>query len=97
MSRLDDTAKALKELGHPVRLTIFRRLVRAGYQGLAVGTLQEELDIPGSTLSHHIASLVSAGLLSQRRQGRVLYCVPEYDRLNGVIEFLREECYQDDG
>lgn len=97
MSRLDDTAKALKELGHPVRLTIFRRLVRSGYQGLAVGTLQEELDIPGSTLSHHIASLVSAGLLSQRRQGRVLYCVPEYDRLNGVIEFLREECCQDDG
>ena len=97
MSRLDDTAKALKELGHPVRLTIFRRLVRAGYQGLAVGTLQEELGIPGSTLSHHIASLVSAGLLSQRREGRVLYCIPEYDRLNGVIEFLREECCQDDG
>ena len=97
MSRLDDTAKALKELGHPVRLTIFRRLVRSGYQGLAVGTLQEELGIPGSTLSHHIASLVSAGLLSQRREGRVLYCVPEYDRLNGVVEFLREECCQDDG
>ena len=97
MSRLDDTAKALKELGHPVRLSIFRRLVRSGYQGLAVGTLQEELGIPGSTLSHHIASLVSAGLLSQRREGRVLYCVPEYDRLNGVIEFLREECCQDDG
>ena len=97
MSRLDDTAKALKELGHPVRLTIFRRLVRSGYQGLAVGTLQEELGIPGSTLSHHIASLVSAGLLSQRREGRVLYCVPEYDRLNGVLEFLREECCQDDG
>ena len=91
MSRLDDTARALKELGHPVRLSIFRRLVRSGYQGLAVGTLQEELGIPGSTLSHHIASLVSAGLLSQRREGRVLYCVPEYDRLNGVIEFLREE------
>lgn len=96
MSRLDDTAKALKELGHPVRLTIFRRLVRSGYQGLAVGTLQDELGIPGSTLSHHIASLVSAGLLSQRREGRVLYCVAEYDRLNGVIEFLREECCQDD-
>ena len=96
MSRLDDTAKALKELGHPVRLSIFRRLVRSGYQGLAVGTLQEEFGIPGSTLSHHIASLVSAGLLSQRREGRVLYCVPEYDRLNGVIEFLREECCQDD-
>ncbi len=97
MSLLDDTAKALKELGHPVRLSIFRRLVRSGYQGLAVGTLQEELGIPGSTLSHHIASLVSAGLLSQRREGRILYCVPEYDRLNEVISFLREECCQDEG
>ncbi len=97
MSRLDDTAKALKELGHPVRLGIFRRLVRAGHQGLAVGCLQEELGIPGSTLSHHIASLVSAGLLSQRREGRTLYCIPEYDRLNEVIGFLRDECCQDEG
>ena len=96
MSQLDDIAKALKELGHPVRLSIFRRLVRSGYQGLAVGALQEELGIPGSTLSHHIASLVSAGLLSQRREGRVLYCVAEFERLNAVIDFLQEECCQDE-
>lgn len=96
MTQVEDIAKALKELGHPIRLGIFRRLVRSGYQGLAVGTLQEELGIPGSTLSHHIASLVSAGLLSQRREGRVLYCVPEYDRLNAVIDFLQEECCQDE-
>ncbi|MCF1432020.1 MAG: helix-turn-helix domain-containing protein [Shewanella sp.] len=76
-------------------MRIFRRLVRAGYQGLAVDTLQEQLGIPGSTLSHHIASLVSAVLLSQRREGRVLYCVPDSDRLNAVIDFLQEECCQD--
>ena len=97
MSQLDDTAKVLKELGHPVRLGIFRRLVRSGHHGLAVGCLQEELGIPGSTLSHHIASLISAGLLSQRREGRILYCVPAYDRLNEVIGFLRDECCQDEG
>ncbi|MCL1036308.1 metalloregulator ArsR/SmtB family transcription factor [Shewanella submarina] len=96
MTQVEDIAKALKELGHPIRLSIFRRLVRSGHQGLAVGNLQEELGIPGSTLSHHIASLMSAGLLSQRREGRVLYCVPEYDRLNAVIDFLQEECCQDE-
>ncbi|MGB1298715.1 MAG: ArsR/SmtB family transcription factor, partial [Psychrobium sp.] len=52
-STIEDTAKALKELGHPIRLTIFKRLVKSGMQGLAVGQLQKELKIPNSTLSHH--------------------------------------------
>ena len=63
---LEVVAKALKELGHPIRLTIYKSVVKAGYQGIAVGGLQEELGIPGSTLSHHISSLASAGLISQR-------------------------------
>lgn len=58
---LEVVAKALKELGHPIRLTIYKSVVKAGYQGIAVGGLQEELGIPGSTLSHHISSLASAG------------------------------------
>ncbi|MRI31675.1 transcriptional regulator [Endozoicomonas sp. OPT23] len=89
-------AKALKELGHPTRLTLYKRLVKAGHQGLAVGKIQEELEIPGSTLSHHISSLVSAGLLKQRREGRTLYCVPDYDQLNEVITFLQDECCSDE-
>ncbi|WP_263079424.1 helix-turn-helix domain-containing protein [Endozoicomonas sp. Mp262] len=95
MSQTEVIAKALKELGHPTRLSIFKRLVRAGYQGLAVGVLQEELKIPGSTLSHHISSLVSANLLVQRREGRVLFCVPNYDQLHNVIHFLQGECCAD--
>jgi len=46
-------AKAFKELGHPTRLVIFKRLVKSGFQGVAVGAVQEEINIPGSTLSHH--------------------------------------------
>ncbi|WNC67320.1 metalloregulator ArsR/SmtB family transcription factor [Thalassotalea nanhaiensis] len=89
-------AKALKELGHPTRLTIFKRLVKSGYQGVAVGVVQEELNIPGSTLSHHISSLASAGLITQRREGRVLYCVVEYAQFLQVIDFLQDECCLDD-
>ncbi len=74
---LEVVAKALKELGHPIRLSIYKSVVKAGYQGIAVGGLQEELGIPGSTLSHHISSLASAGLISQRREGRTLFCVSE--------------------
>jgi len=93
---IDIIAKALKELGHPTRLAIFKSIIRAGYQGIAVGGLQAQLSIPGSTLSHHISSLASAGLLSQRREGRTLYCVAEYEKLQSVIGFLQDECCIDE-
>ena len=93
---IDIIAKAFKELGHPTRLAIFRRLVKSGFQGVAVGVVQEELNIPGSTLSHHISSLASAGLIKQRREGRILYCVVEYARLLEVINFLQHDCCTDE-
>lgn len=93
---LNIIAKALKELGHPTRLAIFKRLVKAGEQGVAVGAVQEELNVPGSTLSHHISSLASAGLIKQRREGRVLYCVVEYEKLLAVIAFFQDECCIDE-
>ncbi|TCI02283.1 transcriptional regulator [Corallincola luteus] len=89
---IEQVAKALKELGHPTRLAIYKGVVRAGEQGVAVGGLQEALGVPGSTLSHHISSLGSAGLIFQRREGRTLYCVAEYQQLQSVIDFLQDEC-----
>ncbi|MCL1115417.1 MULTISPECIES: ArsR/SmtB family transcription factor [Shewanella] len=93
---IDFIAKALKELGHPTRLMIYRAVVRAGYQGIAVGGLQQKLDIPGSTLSHHVSSLMSAGLINQRREGRTLFCIAQYDTLQSVIGFLQDECCADE-
>jgi len=93
---VNEVAKALKELGHPTRLSIYKKVVKSGYQGVAVGAIQEQLEIPGSTLSHHIASLASAGLISQRREGRTLFCVAQYQCLMGVITFLQDECCIDE-
>ncbi|WP_156292906.1 ArsR/SmtB family transcription factor [Serratia oryzae] len=89
---LEAVANALKELGHPTRLSVYKVLVRAGECGLPVGELQRRLDIPNSTLSHHISALVSVGLLQQRREGRILYCLPQYEVLNQIMSFLVEEC-----
>jgi len=93
---IDKAAKALKELGHATRLTIYKQVVRAGYQGISVGSLQEQLAIPGSTLSHHISSLISAQLISQRRESRTLFCVAEFKTLENVIGFLQDECCIDE-
>lgn len=85
-------AKKLAELGHITRLSIFRYLVKVGDQGAPVGQIQEELDIPGSTLSHHISRLVSVGLIKQVRESRTLYCIPQFDVLDELLEFLKSEC-----
>lgn len=89
---VDVAAKRLAELGHTTRLQIFRYLVKGGHQGVPVGEIQASLNVPGSTLSHHITRLVSVGLVVQRREGRTLYCVPQYDELDQLVAFLQEEC-----
>lgn len=85
-------ARCLEKLGHPTRLTIFRLLVRAGGDGLTVGEIQEHLDIPASTLSHHLAHLINIGLVHQERDGRVLHCRPDFALMNTLVSFLQEEC-----
>lgn len=85
-------AKCFAELGHITRLEVFRYLVKGGRNGVSVGEIQAALDVPGSTLSHHITRLVSVGLVEQRREGRTLYCMPQYEELFGLIEFLQDEC-----
>lgn len=89
---INSAAAAFRELGHPVRLGIYRELVRAGHDGLPVGSLQEKLAIPASTLSHHISALMSVDLIRQLRQGRVLYCQPQFARLEELMTFMVKEC-----
>ncbi|MCF3631169.1 helix-turn-helix domain-containing protein [Alphaproteobacteria bacterium LMO-S08] len=85
-------ARQLAELGNPHRLLAFRLLVKAGEDGLAVGDIQEHLQIPGSTLSHHVSRLVWAGLVDQSREGRTLRCRANFAAMHGLIGFLADEC-----
>lgn len=85
-------AKRLAELGHNTRLSIFRYLVKVGSEGAPVGQIQTELRVPSSTLSHHINRLVSVGLIHQIRESRTIYCIPQFDVLRELIEFLLAEC-----
>lgn len=89
---LKDAADRLAEMGNVTRLSIFRLLVKAGPQGLSVGEIQELLQVPGSTLSHHISRLVNVGLIEQRRQSRTLYCTARIDELRELIDYLVSEC-----
>lgn len=92
----DTAASCMESLGNARRLAIYRRLVRAGQTGLAVGELQDELNVPGSTLSHHLHHLVGNALVTQTREGRVLRCTANYETMNALVEFLTDECCADD-
>lgn len=92
---IEIAARRLEALGNPTRLEIYRLLVRSGPAGRSVGDIQGVLDIPGSTLSHHISKLVWVGLVDQERQGRTLICRPNFDAMNEAIGFLQDECCVD--
>ena len=89
---VDVAASRLAELGHTTRLEIYRFLVRAGNIGSPVSDIKDALDVPGSTLSHHLSRLIRVGLVKQTRNGRVLRCFAQYDELDALVDFLTSEC-----
>jgi ArsR family transcriptional regulator len=90
--RIDDAAARLEALGNPTRLQIYRALMRAGEPGMSVGKLQAKLDIAASTLSHHLKSLITVGLVTQERQTTTLICRTNYDIMRSLVDFLVDEC-----
>lgn len=88
----EQAAKCLGELGNLTRLSIFRYLVKVGPAGAPVGAIQAELDIPASTLSHHLSRLVRVGLIRQDRESRTLICIPQFALLDEMVEYLKSEC-----
>lgn len=85
-------AQALASLGHEARLAIYRLLVRAGHPGLSVGQLVEKLDLPASTLAHHLRMLVQSGLVTQERIGREVINRPDFKAMTRITAYLQEEC-----
>lgn len=88
----DIAAARLEALGNPTRLQIYRTLMRAGDAGMPVGKLQARLDLAASTLSHHLKSLITVGLVTQERQTTTLICRTDYDVMRGLVDFLVAEC-----
>lgn len=85
-------ANCLAQLGNITRLRIFKLLVKAGKKGLSVGEIQEQLNVPGSTLSHHITKLMHLDLVQQKRDGRILQCTANYDLLEELVCDLKDQC-----
>jgi ArsR family transcriptional regulator len=79
-------------MGAEPRLRIMQLLLTAHPQGLVVGDIQEELEIPASTLSHHLDKLKNEELVRVRREGTFLWYSANVEALQEVINFLYAEC-----
>lgn len=79
-------------LGAEPRLRVMRLLLSAHPAGLPAGELQGELDIPASTLSHHLDKLRREGLVTVRRDGTFLWYAADVDALRELLGYLYEEC-----
>jgi DNA-binding transcriptional ArsR family regulator len=91
-SKLDRHAEQLSALGHPVRLSILRFVVQGGHEGTSAGDIQSHVDVPASTLSHHLKRLVDAGVLTTRSEGTFHYYAADYAALRGLTDYLWEDC-----
>jgi ArsR family transcriptional regulator, arsenate/arsenite/antimonite-responsive transcriptional repressor len=84
--------QSLAALAQPLRLKVFRALVVAGPRGLTPGAMSEGAGVPPATLSFHLKELMTAGLVTQQREGRFLIYRADFTRMQGVLDYLLQNC-----
>jgi DNA-binding transcriptional ArsR family regulator len=82
----------LAAMGTEPRLRIMRLLLSAHPRGLVVSDIQEDLGIPGPTLSHHLEKLRTSGLILSRREGTFVRYSVNTESLRALLSFLYAEC-----
>jgi DNA-binding transcriptional ArsR family regulator len=85
-------ADMLSAMGTEPRLRIMQSLLSAHPDGLVVSDIQSELEIPNSTLSHHLDKLKNEELVHVRREGTFLRYTANTDALQELLQFLYAEC-----
>ena len=91
-TELDLHAAQLSALGHPAGLAIVRFVVQGGPQGTAAGAIQDQVDLPASTLSHHLKRLSSAGLVRSHSESTFLLYSADFDVSKQLTAYIWEDC-----
>jgi DNA-binding transcriptional ArsR family regulator len=85
-------ADMFSAMGTEPRLRIMQLLLKAHPEGLVVSDIQNELEIPNSTLSHHLDKLKNEDLIQVKREGTFLRYTANTEALQELIQFLYAEC-----
>jgi DNA-binding transcriptional ArsR family regulator len=90
--RVAKYADMFSAMGTEPRLRIMQLLLTAHPEGLVVSDIQGELEIPNSTLSHHLDKLRTEGLVEVQREGTFLRYTANTEALQELLQFLYAEC-----
>ena len=85
-------ADMFSAMGTEPRLRIMQLLLSAHPEGLVVSEIQDDLEIPGSTLSHHLDKLKNEDLVRVERKGTFLRYTANTEALREILQFLYAEC-----
>jgi ArsR family transcriptional regulator, arsenate/arsenite/antimonite-responsive transcriptional repressor len=92
IERVAKFADMFSAMGTEPRLRIMQLLLSAHPEGMVVGEIQEELDIPNSTLSHHLNKLRTEDLVNVSRESTFLRYTANTAALQELLQFLYAEC-----
>jgi ArsR family transcriptional regulator len=90
--KITQYADMFAAMGTESRLRIMQLLLSAHPDGLVVNEIGSELDIPSSTLSHHLDKLKNEDLVRVKREGTFLWYSANTDALQELLGFLYAEC-----
>jgi ArsR family transcriptional regulator, arsenate/arsenite/antimonite-responsive transcriptional repressor len=90
--RVAKYADMFSAMGTEPRLRIMQLLLTAHPEGLVVSEIQGELEIPNSTLSHHLDKLRTEGLVEVKRESTFLRYTANTGALQELLQFLYAEC-----
>lgn len=93
--RVEQAASGFAALGSEQRLSVLRSLVRAGDAGRSIGALGADVGLSGATLTHHIRALSHAGLVTRRKEGRMIRVAVDYAAIRALSDYLLAECCAD--
>lgn len=85
-------ADMFSAMGTEARLRIMQLLLTAHPEGMVVSEIQEELEIPNSTLSHHLDKLRNEDLVKVQRESTFLRYTANTEALQELLQFLYAEC-----
>src|SRR3954466_9514102 len=88
---------SLAALSQESRLHIYRLLVEAGPTGMSGGEIGASGRAPPATLSFHLKELFHAQLVASRQEGRFVFYSANFERMNGLLAYLTENCCARDG
>jgi len=88
----DVAIKCFAAIAHDGRLSLIRRLIKAGPTGMASGDLAKTEKIKTTTASAQLLVLANAGLIKSKREGKQVIYFADYRRFQQLTQFLMEDC-----